>query len=222
MIDPDVEHGALAMFRRKRIMTVIELAILLSCSIPTVRKRLRSWATFTSYNRNGSYYTLPEVPSFDELGLWKHKGVFFSRHGNFTRTVQYLVMQSDMGLDAGEIGRLVGLPARSFMSQLRVMPEVVREKQEGRFVYFSAQPQRAGRQKQLREEAVSRRLSEIPADAEAIAILVDRMKHPDSSYQQTAQRLRRRGTAVGVPAIGALLAYHGVKKKTQDMRQRGH
>ena len=222
MINPEVERAALATFRRKRIMTVVELALLLSCSIPTVRKRLRSWATFTSYNRNGSYYTLPDVPSFDELGLWKYKSVFFSRHGNFTRTVQYLVRQSDMGLDAGEIGRLVGLPARSFMSQLPVMSEVVREKQEGRFVYFSAEPQRAGRQKQLREEAVSRRLSEIPADAEAIAILVDRMKHPDSSYQQTAQRLRRRGTAVGVPAIGALLAYHGVEKKTQDMRQRGH
>jgi len=147
------------------------------------------------------------------LGLWKYRGVFFSRHGNFTRTVQYLVKQSDMGLEAGEIGRLVGLPARSFMSQLPVMPEVVREKQEGRFVYFSAEPQRAGRQKQLREEAVSRRVSEIPADAEAIAILVDRMKHPASSYEQTAQRLRRRGAAVGVAAIGALLAYHGVEKK---------
>jgi hypothetical protein len=214
MIDPEVERRAVNRFRARRIMTVIELAGLLSCSIPTVRKRLRSWATFTSYNRNGSYYTLPEVPNFDELGMWRHKGVFFSRHGTFGRTVQYLVEHSEMGLDAAEIGRLVGLPPRLFISRLPLMSGVVREKREGRFVYFSAEPERAESQKQLREASASRRAAQIPADTEAIAILVDRMKHPGSSCEQTAQRLRRRGIAVGVGAIEALLAYHGVEKKT--------
>ena len=218
MIDPEVERRAVRKFRARRIMTVIELAGLLSCSIPTVRKRLRSWDTFTSYNHNGSYYTLPEVPRFDEVGLWKHKGVFFSRHGTFAATVQYLVGHSEMGLDATEIGRLVGLPPRSFISRLPLMPEVVREKREGRFVYFSAKRERAERQKQLREESEGMRAAQLPADTEAIAILVDRMRHPDSSYERTAHRLRRRGVVVGVQEIEALLRYHGVEKKTVDTR----
>ncbi len=218
MIDPAVERGALRRFRAKRIMTVIELAGLLRCSIPTVRKRLRSWDTFTSYNRNGSYYSLPEVPRFDELGLWKYKGVFFSRHGTFASTVQYLVQQAERGLDAVEIGRLVGVPVRSFISRLPLMPEVVREKREGRFVYFSVEPERGDRQKQLREESGGMRAVQLPADTEAIAILVDRMKHPDSSDERTAHRLRRRGVVVSVEAIEDLLAYHGVEKKTADTR----
>ena len=218
MIDPNLERRTLTEFRRKRIMTVGQLAALLSCSVPTVRKRLKSWSTFTSYNRNSSYYALPEVARFDELGLWKYQGVFFSRHGNFPRTVQHVVSTSEMGLEAAEIGRLLGLSARSFMCHLPGMPGLVREKQQGRFVYFSAEPDKGEGQKQLRTDVARRAADELPTDSEAIAILVDRMKHPDSSYEQTAQRLRRRGNAVALDAIQALLAYHGVEKKTPGTR----
>jgi len=218
MIDPDLERRTLTEFRRSRIMTIGQLAALLSCSVATVRKRLRRWSTFTSYNRNSSYYALPEVASFDELGLWRYKGVFFSRHGNLPRTVQHLVSSSQIGLQAGEIGRLLGLSARSFMCHLPGMPGLVREKQQGRFVYFSAEPHKGQRQKQRRADAGRQASDELPADTEAIAILVDRMKHPDSSYEQTAQRLRRRGSAVAVGAIQAMLAYHGVEKKTPATR----
>ena len=216
MIDPDVERTAVTAFRKKRVMTVVQLADLLSCSIPTVRKRLRAWNAFTSYNRNGSYYTLPDVPRFDSRGLWKYTGIFFSRYGNFTRTVQHLIHTSPMGLDAGEIASLMGLSARSFVSALQRIPGVVREKYRGRFVYYSTDQVKGERQKQLRSEAVRQQPAELPADAEAIAILVDRMKHPDSTYRKTVQRLRRRGTSVEVAAIEALLSYHGIEKKTVD------
>lgn len=218
VIDPAVERRALGEFRRRRVLRVVELAELLSCSVPTVRKRLKGWKSYTSYNHNGGYYTLPEVPQFDAVGLWKYRGVFFSRHGTFLRTVQYLVEHSEMGLDASEIGGVVGVPRRSFISRLPLMPEVVREKREGRYVYFSAEPERGERQKWLREESARRGVARIPADAEAIAILADRMRHPDSSYEQTMRRLRRSGVRVGVGAIEALLAYHGIEKKTKDMR----
>ncbi len=213
MISSDVEHSVLTEFRKKRIMTVAQLADLLSCSIPTVRKRLRTWGTLTSYNRNGSYYALSEVASFSELGLWKYKGVCFSRNGNFTHTVRHLVSTSPMGLEAAEIGRLTGLSARSFASHLQRISGVVREKHHGRWVYFSVEKNVAGRQKQLRSDAVKQKAAELPSDIEAIAILVDRMRHPDSSYEQTARRVARRGTSVSVEAIETLLAYHGVEKK---------
>ena len=222
MISSTLERSVLTEFRKKRIMTVAQLADLLSCSIPTVHKRLRAWSTLTSYNRNGSYYVLPDVPSFSESGLWKYKGVFFSRHGNFTRTVRQLVCTSTRGLEAAEIGRLTGLSARSFASHLPRISGVVREKQHGRWVYFSAEKLIGERQKRLRSEAVRQAAVELPTDTEAIAILVDRMRHPESSYEQTARRLVRRGTSVSVEVIGALLAYHGVEKKTADTPQREH
>jgi len=216
VIDPQVEHTAVQLFRRKQVMRITDIAELLYCSIPTVRGRLKKWGTFTSYNRNGSCYTLPDVPQFDIHGLWKYQGVFFSRSGNLTRTILHLVENSDSGLDAHELGELLELVPRSFMSYLSHIPGMLREKAQGRFVYFCADRQKYQSQKQGRGDEGKRTLEQLPADVEAIQILVDWIKHPGSSCEECARRLLRGGTRIEVAAIRNLLAYHGVEKKTPD------
>jgi hypothetical protein len=216
MIAPQVEHDTIQLFRRKRVMRITEIADLLSCSIPTVRGRLNKWRTYTSYNRNGGYYTLPDVPRFDIHGLWKYQGVFFSRAGNLTRTILHLVENSDNGLDAHQLGELLGLVPRSFISYVRCIPGMVREKAQRRFVYFCADQKMYMRQKHGREEEGKRTLEQLPADVEAIQILVDWIKHPGSSCEECARRLQRAGTRVDVEVIRNLLAHHGIEKKTPD------
>jgi len=216
MIDPQVEHAVVQLFRRKQVMRITDIAELLYCSIPTVRGRLKQWGTFTSYNRNGSYYTLPDVPRFDIHGLWKYQGVFFSRSGNLTRTILRLVENSDNGLDAHELGELLGLVPRSFISYLRRIPGMQPEKAQGRLVYFCADRQKHQRQKQGRNDEGQRTLEQLPADVEAIQILVDWIKHQGSSCEECARRLRRGGMRIEVATIRNLLAHHGVEKKTPD------
>ena len=219
MIDLEKESETLKAFRRSRLMTADELATHLECSIPTVRNRLRSWGALTSYNRNGRYYTLPNVAKFDESGLWKYKGASFSQHGTLKHTVRHLVRNSPAGLDARQIGRMVGLPARSFMAQLQKIPGLRREKHEGRFVYYSDEKQ--SYRSQRRVEKSKKMPKELPSDSEAIFILVDRIKHPDSSFEQCVQRLRRRGERVSISAVRSLLTYHGIEKKTSDTSSSG-
>ncbi|MBA7619028.1 hypothetical protein ES703_26360 [subsurface metagenome] len=221
MIDPEKENKALRIFHRSRTMTVIQLADLLECSAPTVRNRLKSWGALTSYNKNGRYYALPNVATFDKNGLWKYKGVFFSRYGTLKRTVRHLVRSSLMGLDAAEIGRLIGLLPRSFMAQLLTIPGVHRDKYEKRFVYFSDEEQTYRSQRTLRTEESKNKPRQLPSDADAIFILVDRIKHPESSVEQYAQRLRRKGKSISVVAIRKLLAYHGIEKKLRIPRRPG-
>jgi len=216
MVNPEVEKNAIQLFRRNRVMRVTEIADLLSCSIPTVRTRLRQWQTFTSYNCNGSYYTLPDVPRFDIYGLWKYQGVFFSRAGNLTRTILHLVQDSDSGLDAQGLGQLLGLTPRSFISYARLIPGMVREKVQGRFVYFCADEKKHLKQRRGRDEEGMRTIEHLPADVEAIRILVDCIKHPGSSPADCAHRLQRAGTPVAVEVIRALLVHHGIEKKTPD------
>ena len=216
MIDAKREVETLRTFRRLRIMTADQLADHLRCSIPTVRNRLKSWAALTSYNRNGRYYALSDVVNLDEDGLWKHKGVFFSRYGTLKNTVRSLVAGSAAGLDAREIGTLVGLPARSFMAQLKKIPGLRREKYEKRFVYYGDEEDTYRSQGAHRRQESKSRPPELPSDMEAIFILVDRIRHPDSSLEQCARRLRRRGRGVSIAVIRDLLAYHGIEKKTAD------
>ena len=74
-------------FGRRKIMTLVEVAKFIRSSIHTARRRLRQWQAANSYNHNGRYYTLPEVPEFDGNGLWHWRGVFFSQYGNLKQKV---------------------------------------------------------------------------------------------------------------------------------------
>jgi len=221
VIDEEKEQQTLAVFRRSHIMTITQLAQHLGCSIPTLRKRLRSWRALTSYNRNGRYYALQNVAAFDERGLWKYKGVCFSRWGTLKNTVRHLVRNSSAGLDASEIGRVVGLAPRSFMAQLRKIQGLHREKVEKRFVYYADEDHTYRSQRTRRAEQSKTIPKNLPSDTEAIFILVDRIKHPQFSEQQCAQRLRSKGKSIGVVAIRNLLAYHGIEKKTPDTSSSG-
>ena len=80
-ISNTAEDKARNAFRRRKILTLDEVGELIDSSIHTARRRLKKWRAHTSYNRNGRYYALPDVPEFDADGLWQCEGVFFSQHG---------------------------------------------------------------------------------------------------------------------------------------------
>jgi len=211
------DDSILKRFRSKKVLMVEELAGLLGASAVTARRRLKKWNTYTSINCNGRYYVLPEIPIFDGNGLWNYEIVFFSRHGNLRKTICELIKESEAGLSAQQISQLVGMRTNSsFLSGFRDIPEVRREKQQGRFVYFFDKEAVYLRQKQRREELLSAKAPQLPSDSDAVLILVDRIKHPGASIEQCAHRLQKRAGHIGVRSIHALIEYHGLVKKTPD------
>ena len=112
-------------FRTRMILTLGEVAELIHSTVHTARRRLKEWGALTSYNQNGRYYTLPEVPEFDANGLWRMREVYFSRYGNLKQTVIELVHRSEAGLDAGEMRSLLGLEPRSFLSAFAKHPQLL-------------------------------------------------------------------------------------------------
>ncbi len=216
MIEPENEARALKALKEKKIVTIQQLSDLLECSRRTAQRRLKDWQTYNSYNKYGKYFVLPNIPRFDRYGLWKYKGVFFSRYGNLENTITQLVGNSEMGFDASEIGKIVDLLPRSFMSHFQKVPGLIRERHENIFVYFSDAEVVHQRQKNKREEAAKEKELQLPPDADAISILVDRIKNPKSSIEDCARRLRRKGMSISPTAIGKLLDYHGIEKKTPD------
>jgi len=212
MINPEREQNALGEFRKKKVLTVSQLRELLRCSLSSIRNRLRAWRAYTSFNQNGRYYTLPATPRFDEHGLWWHKRIGFSKHGNLKQTLIRIVRDSPGGLEASQIGRLLRGDPRSFLSHFRSIEGMHREIQQGRFIYFSDEPSVLLKQKARRAQATERARTEIPSDAEAVAVLADLIKHPDSTLRECSRRLARKGLAVSPEAVGNLLDRHGIKK----------
>lgn len=204
------ENG-LKFMRIRRAVTLIELAAHLHCAPRTAQRRLREWDAINSYNRNGAYYTLPDIPTFDDHGLWRYRGVFFSRFGNLPATFSHLVAHSSAGLTAAESGALLELRPSSFLWSLRNHVELKRQKHEGRYVYFSSDPARYAQQSRQRmRQTQSIRL---PTAAAAIAILVEAIKNPAMSHVALSRRLREQRLAIAPETIENLFLRHGLTVK---------
>jgi hypothetical protein len=186
--DREVERARKA-FGRRKIMTLEEVAEFIRSSIHTARRRLKQWRATNSYNHNGRYYTLPDVPEFDGNGLWRWREVFFSQYGNLKQTVIALVQRSPAGLDVGEMRFLLGLDPRSFLSAFANDPQLRREKTQGRFVYYGADEAVYNRQWECR--GMLKASGRQPTPSEAIAVLVEKIKHPNLSYEALSRRLRK-------------------------------
>ncbi len=66
-----IKDKVLVLFRDKKVMTLAQLALHLQRSQRTVHRQLKQWRAFNSYNKNGRYYVLSDIPKFDSNGLWR-------------------------------------------------------------------------------------------------------------------------------------------------------
>ena len=198
-------------FRRRKMLTLWEVAELIGRTVHTARRRLKAWKACRSYNKNGRYYALPDVPAFDASGLWRWRGVFFSRYGNLTHTLIGSVERSEAGLCASELGERLGLDPRSFLSAFADHPRLRREKRLGRFVYYAADPQIYARQQQCRSAIPV--ATRDPSELEIVAILVEQIKHPQLSPEELSRRLRGKKLRIDPDMIRRLFARHSLTVK---------
>ena len=207
----------LKFFKKSKVVTIEELATLLSSSLVTARRRLKQWNAYTSYNYNGRYYALPSIAKFNDYGLWSYNNILFSQHGNLKKTVIALVEESQRGLTGAQIGTMVGMASRSFLSHFRHDPLLQRESIEDRFIYFSSDNKTYLQQKKMHQEEVARKAaSRLPTDAEAVTILVERIKHPEVSIEALSKKLSHNSDRFSIEAVRCLFEMHGIFKKKED------
>lgn len=204
-------------FQSKKILTVDQIAQSLKSSIISARRRLKEWAAFTSYNKKGRYYTLPNVPEFDKNGIWFYRDVFFTKHRNLKQTIVYLVVNSSTGMSSKEIGEIVGLDPTSFMHHFRDVPGIRREKHQNRFIYYSDNAAIYTRQRQKRV-LLTQKLKRFPSNSDAIVILVQLIKHPNISMKELSNKLSRQGVMIEPEMITRFLEYHELLEKKTGIK----
>ena len=209
------DDNVLTIFRSKQVITLNELAELSKCSIKTIQRRLKKGKTYRSYNQNGRYYVLADVPAFNQDGIWQFKDIFFSKHGNLRETLVHLVEQSEAGCSVSEMSSILGMPVHKFLCEhFKNAPALERNKHQGSYIYFSKHSKRYAQQKDQREKLVgSQARQNSPSNAEAVIILVELIKHLNDTVEQLTRRVRRRGLRVSIEAVHHLLLYHDLLKK---------
>jgi len=203
---------------KAKIFNIGELASLLTCSIPNARLKLKQWQAFTSYNQNGKYYTLPQVPRFDDYGLWRYKNAAFSRHGNLKKTVVHLVSAAPAGLSGKQLREIIGLSPQSFLHHFRQCPGIQREKHDGVFIYFSDVDEVYEKQLQERTSVSAPSAIVTLSDPEAVVILVAVIRQHGISAEEIMALPEIKKSKITLSAIKDFMAYHDLLKKTPAFR----
>jgi hypothetical protein len=210
-IDQKKIKQAKILIKKKKVFTVDYLGSVLNCSIPSVRLKLKTWRTYTSYNQNARYYALPDVPQFDEHGLWKHKNIFFSKHGTLKQTVVHLIQNASSGLDGNQISEIVGLPQQSFLHHFCDTQGIRREKYDGIYVYFS-DDHRYHQQVTNRLESL-KQSTKVLTDADIVIILVAVIKHHNITVDDLARLPQIKEKNISPIRLREFFERHGLKKK---------
>ena len=209
----DSSDLVMSRFRERVIITIDELTSLDNWSTITARRRLRRWGAYTSYNRNGRYYVLPDIPRFDAHGLWEYNGVRFSRSGTLTSTLVRLVDDSDCGLTASELSELLGYEMHPVLSRLTKQGTLRRFVRSGRNVYLSKQPGRFETQNGAWKRSSRRLMNGLPLETQ-VFLLIEKIKSPSADPSKLAAILRGNGYEINSVAVESFLENHGLLKKT--------
>lgn len=212
-----LDQLAMDTFALKKVLTITELTGILACSLITVRRRIREWGVCTSYNKNGRYYTLPSIPSFNKNGIWQYRDSYFSRYGTLKNTVIALAAKSRQGLSHTELAEILGLNPKCFMARFKELPGVKKERYKNHIVYFSSDPETCEAQKRNRFPPEPS-AAELPADAQAVIILVELVHHPARSIDELAAGLQEKGHAIEAGSIAALFRQYRIDKKKRNTR----
>lgn len=143
----------LQFLRRSRIATLQQLKQVLGTDADsTVFRKLKELSYHTSYSHRGRFYTLAEIPDFDENGLWTFDSVWFSRHGTLLNTVEAFVNQAPAGWLAGELEEFLHVPVKEPLLHLVRQDRITRQEFFNLYLYCASdRPQR--RQQLLARQA---------------------------------------------------------------------
>ena len=183
----------------------------------SVFRRLKEIGYRTSYTHAGSYYTLEDIPKFDERGLWFYQDVGFSKSGTLKATLKALVESGPAGFTHEELEGLLHIRVHNTLLELVREKAAGREDWEGSYLYVSSfQDQAADQQKRrrvLRAGIVAPLPTTMVIEILAEALLVGGGR---ISAGLVAARLGARGHSVSVEQVEGILAQYGVSmgKKT--------
>jgi hypothetical protein len=223
------ESEVVRRLRRKRIGTMKILREELAVSHMTVFRAFQKYGYHSSVNRNASYYTLHDIPRFDEDGLWTYREICFSEHGSLSKTLVNLVRESPTGLTVAELEQRVKTKVGNLLSRLCQQQQLGRCFAGREAVYLAADTERQRQQERERQE--SRVLQAFSSsDAEparfppgyevitVLEILMQTIKTPAADAAELAKALRVRGVKTTAVKVQRVLDFYGIKKKRNTCR----
>ena len=174
----------------------------------------------TSYTHVGRFYTLADIPVFDDQGLWFYQDIGFSRAGTLKQTVNQQVDQTPEGRTHDELQSLLRVRVHNTLLDLVREERIGRERLGRVYLYVSADRERAAQQVKERQELSSlmAKMLRAPTDEEVVEVLAEALRAAPviPAAELVAQRLVARGIRLEPHHIQMVYEQHGLvpEKKT--------
>lgn len=220
MLDSDSSKTVIKnLFRRTPIAQIGALyRALKTRARRSVMRRLKSVGYFSSYTHAGSYYTLRDIPRFDQFGLWHYGNVGFYRARTLKVAVKDLVDRSEAGRTHQELQALLRVPVHNALLDHVRATRIERkplDKREG--VYLSANPSHAAKQwarRQAQKKRAAVLLGPLTA-AMTIEVLVEVLQssHVLVTPEQVVRRLHHQGVSVPLEHVQWVFERYELGKK---------
>jgi len=218
------EQSVIQRLRRWRVATKAALCKRLHCCHMTVVRALKKTGYHNSFNANAAYYTLPQTPAFDPHGLWFHRHIGFSRHGNLLQTLVALVQNAPAGCTVAELEARLSTPVANLLCRLRRQGRIAVVQQQRHALYLASDPAEQRRQlAQRQNQSLApplRALAPRPAlpagvgAQEVIALLITLIQHPKARPPTLVHRLQQRGVNLSLAKVRQIEAFYELQKKT--------
>jgi hypothetical protein len=218
MLSPEESRRVLRHLLRERQIADLPLLLkALQTEAPrSVFRRLSLLGYVSSYNQNGRFYTLSDIPEFDAHGLWQHQGVFFSRQGTLNATIAHLVEVAEGGHTHSELEAILRVRVHNMLLDLVRRGRIHRELLAGLFLYVSADRGRAAaqvsRRRQQAEAAAPQAVT--PGSSLEIEVLLEVIHGARTipTPELIVKRLAARAVQVTQEQVEAIFQKHGLKK----------
>lgn len=220
----DREQKLVNWLRTRKVATMQHLQHQFQVCHMTVFRALKKVGYHTSYNRNAGYYTLADVPKFDDWGLWAYRDVRFSRAGTLLETLVALATQAPAGLTVGELEERLQTPVANLLSRLVQHGRLQRQVLRGRHVvYLSPEAEHGRRQWEQRQQdlraAAAGTATALPAGCPAplvIDVLRQMILTPDDGPAQWARQLQAQGRQVTAGQVRQVQEHYALEKKRRN------
>jgi len=148
-------------FRREKVLSMAGIKDVVGTgSRMTAFRRLRALPYRSSYSHRGMYYTLDDIPEYDQYGVWGFDAVYFSCHGTLLSTVEALVDLAASGSTAAELAVAVHLRVQNALKVLTDRGRLIRRQIGHEYVYVV--PGKSAVQLAARKRAVEEGIGGVP------------------------------------------------------------
>ena len=212
------------LFRRFPIVDMDTLfRILKTRSRMSTFRRLKEIGYYSSYTHTGRYYTLADIPYFDDYGLWFCQGIGFSKSVTLKATIVALVNNASAGFTHDELNNLLRIRVHNTLLSLVRESLIRRERIEKAFLYINAEPDQAAEQISRRREQLFATQKEpfiIPVTA-VIEVLIETIHAGQVHIAPSliADRLSARGLPITIKQVEHVFTQYKInsEKKTEEL-----